>query len=88
MSVSPSLARLFHQAPAARPSSGNALGMARTTDPLRAEELHLRAKLRAAGPAGARINIHDVSEVLASFDLHRRGEIEPTDEPWRYRAKR
>ena len=61
------------------------LGMRPHTLPAHAEAIGLRHRIAAAGPAGYLVNVHDVYEVLALYDLWRRGELAETAEPWRYR---
>lgn len=90
MSVSRGVAALFSGAPlpAYAPPRSQPLGMAGRRDQYHAAELALRARVLAAGPAGYRLAAGDVGEILAAYDLHRRGELEPTDTPWTYRAPR
>lgn len=61
--------------------------MATRHDPPHAAEIGLRARIERAGPAGYLVDMTDVDEVLAMHDLHRRGLLEPTGEPWRYRLR-
>lgn len=60
------------------------LGLTQPTEPLTAPARALLARVIAAGHAGYRLREHDV---LAAFDLYRRGELEPIDD-WTYRVKR
>lgn len=63
------------------------LGMARIDDPYTLEELELLEKLTDAGEAGAKLE--GISELLASYDLYRRGLIvEVWPVPWTYRRRR
>jgi hypothetical protein len=63
------------------------LGMARRGEPFRIEEVTLLAEIEEAGMGGATLETSD--EVLASYDLYRRGLIVevPDAPPWTYRLK-
>lgn len=63
------------------------LGMAQIDDPYMLEEIELLAKITAAGEPGYTID-GSVSEILAVYDLYRRGLIvERWPLPWTYRRR-
>lgn len=90
MTTRAQLGALFRAPPAPAPRGASMLGMTSPSEPLRAEALALRDRVRAAGALGYAIDLHDVAEVLSAHDLYRRGELEPMEPPgaWKYRAKR
>lgn len=63
------------------------LGMARRTDLKSIAEIMLLEKIDEAGFEGYRLDTSSVKEVLASYDLYRRGLIVETEVPWTYRRK-
>lgn len=63
------------------------LGMARRGDMKSLAEIELLDKIREAGVDGYRLQEKDVREILASYDLYRRGLIIETGVDWTYRVK-
>lgn len=63
------------------------LGMARRTDLKSIAEIMLLEKIDEAGIDGYRLDTSNIKEVLASYDLYRRGLIIETETPWAYRRK-
>jgi len=66
---------------------GLILGMARRGDMKSLAEIELLEKVREHGVDGYRLQDGDIPEMLACFDLHRRGLIVETSRPWTYRLK-
>ena len=66
---------------------GLTLGMARRTDMKSLAEIELLEKIQEAGFDGYRLESGNVREILASYDLYRRGVILETERAWTYRVK-
>lgn len=63
------------------------LGMARRGDMKSLAEIELLEKVQDSGIDGYRIQEKNVREILASYDLYRRGIIIETGAPWTYRVR-
>lgn len=61
------------------------LGACRIDDPYMLEELDLLEKVEGAGDLG--YTLKTIDELLASYDLFRRGMIQETRVPWTYRRR-
>lgn len=63
------------------------VGMARRFDMKSLPEIELLSLIQEAGVDGYRLQDGNLRQMLASFDLYRRGLIVETNKPWTYRAR-